>query len=74
MENEHDISQSMNENIVHVRDDDREQSADDPRKGARILDKSWSYSISSILFEDQIVRNCQDKEELYIDDVMTKTL
>ena len=52
MESKHDISQSMNENIAQDRDYDREQSADDPRKGARTLDNNWSYSVSSVLFGD----------------------
>ena len=75
---EYDISQSMNEDIVQIRDNDREQFADDPRKGARTFDNSWSYSGSNILFREQISRDHQDEneieyisDELHIDGVIT---
>ena len=48
MGSEYDISQSMNEDIVHIRDNDREQFADDPRKGACTFDNNQSYSGSNI--------------------------
>ena len=58
---EYEIDQSMNEDIVQIRDNDREQLADDPRKGARAFNNSWSYSGSNILFREQIYMNMELK-------------
>ena len=68
----------MNENVVQIRDDDEEQFADDPRKGARTFNNSWLYSGSNILFREQIYRDHQDgygieniSDEPDIDEVAT---
>ena len=55
--NKYDIGQSMNENVVQIRDDDEEQFADDPRKGARTFNNSWIYYGSYILFREQIYQD-----------------
>ena len=76
--NKYDIDQSMIEDIVQIRDDDGEQFADDPTKGARTFNNSWLYSGSNILFREQIYRDHQDgygneniPDEPHIDDVVT---
>ena len=68
----------MNEDIVKIRDNDGEQFADDPRKGARTFNNSWSYSGSNFLFREQIYRDHQDEygienisDKPHIDGVVT---